>query len=70
MDFDNRYWIQGVNLTDLDKSIRVGDLVAIVDEDAGGIVAYILDPFVEKIVNDLNMVDRVKKTVCQKARFT
>ena len=57
MEEDN-YWILDLDIHDhffdLTKSFLVGDLVAIVDEESGGIVAYASEDFAEKAVDKLN----------------
>ncbi len=57
MQTDTRWWsfnMDDTNLKDLQRSIETGQLVALVDEEAGGIVGYILAAHEDRIVNGLN----------------
>ena len=44
---NERFWsmidLDDGNMSDLRKSVENGDLVGLVDEEAGGIIAYVLD---------------------------
>lgn len=51
-----RYWtmeLEECNEKDLIKSIEEKNLTAIVDEKDGGIIAYVLNPFVKEVMKKL-----------------
>ncbi len=59
-----RFWslnLEKNNIQDLKDWIEKNKLVGIVDEEEGGIIGYISDDFIDKIVNKLNKNYKMKR---------
>lgn len=62
LNYNYQHLDDEINIPDAQKSLNKGDLVGIVSETDGGIIAYAIgEEHADEIVSKLNEYDRIKK---------